>query len=378
MTTIPFVDMARLHRPLREEFLAAFARVLESGGYVQGAEVAAFEAEFAETVGTKHALAVSNGTAALHLTLLALGVGPGDEVITVANTFIATAEAISAVGATPVFSDIEAGGFNIDPLDIEHRITPRTKAIIVVHLYGELADMDAVMDIAQRHGLKVIEDACQAHGAQRNGRQAGTFGDAGCFSFYPTKNLGAVGEGGMVVTSDASLAETVARLRDHGQAAKHNHIEPAFNYRMSELQAAGLRVALPHLAEWNEARRGAAQSYLNALSSAGVMTPRWDETAHAYHLFVVRSAARDELKAHLARAGVATAVHYPVPIHLQPAYAALGLKAGSLPRTETAVNEILSLPFHPHITEDEIARVCAAVREFHQPSVMPALAEVAG
>lgn len=378
MTPIPFVDMARLHAPLRGQFLDAFARVLDSGGYVQGAEVKAFESEFAHATGATHALAVSNGTAALHLTLLAMGIGPGDEVITVANTFIATAEAISAVGATPVFADIESGGFNVDPADIEHRITARTKAIIVVHLYGELADMDAVIAIARRHGLRVIEDACQAHGAERNGRQAGTFADAGCFSFYPTKNLGAVGEGGMVVTADRALADTVARLRDHGQAAKHNHVEPAFNYRMSELQAAALRVALPHLATWNENRREAARAYMAALAGSGVVLPRWEPSSHAYHLFVVRSRDREALKAHLADQGIASAVHYPVPIHLQPAYASLGLRAGDLPGTEAAVDQILSLPFHPHISPEEIARVAQAVRSFEHTSAAPALAEVAG
>ena len=377
MNNVPFVDMHRLHNPLRGELLRAFARVLDSGSYVQGAEVHSFETEFAEAVGGESAVAVSNGTAALHLTLLALGVGPGDEVITVANTFFATAEAISAVGATPVFADIEAGGYNIDPIDMEHRITARTKAIIIVHLYGEMADMDQIIDIARRHGIRVIEDACQAHGAHRSGRQAGTFGDVGCFSFYPTKNLGAIGEGGMVVTSDASIAQMVARLRDHGQAAKHNHIEPAFNYRMSELQAVGLRVALPHLAGWNASRRDAAKRYMRELTSTTVMLPHWDETAHAYHLFVIRSAARNELRAHLGERGIATAVHYPVPIHLQPAYATLGLRPGSLPRTESAVEEILSLPFHPHITSDEIAYVAEAIHSFHQGDAVRALAEVA-
>lgn len=378
MTSIPFVDMARLHSPLRDEFLAAFARVLDSGSYVQGAEVAAFESEFARVTGASHALAVSNGTAALHLSLLALGIGAGDEVITVANTFIATAEAISAIGAVPVFADIEEDGFNLDAADIEHRITPRTKAIVVVHLYGELADMDNILEVARRHGLKVIEDACQAHGAERGGRQAGTFADAGCFSFYPTKNLGAVGEGGMVVTANSDLAAALARLRDHGQAAKHNHREPAFNYRMSELQAAGLRVALPHLGRWNQSRRTAAEHYMDALAGTGIRLPHWEESAHAYHLFVVRSAEREALKAHLASRGITAAVHYPVPIHLQPAYAALGLRRGDLPRTERAVDEILSLPFHPHISIEEIASVADAIRSFHTDGATSALAEVAG
>ncbi len=375
---VPFVDMKRLHEPLRDQILSAFERVLESGNYAQGIEVASLEREFADSAGGGQAVAVSNGTAALHLALLALGVGPGDEVITVSNTFFATAEAISAVGAIPVFADIESDGFNMDPGEIERHISPRTKAIVPVHLYGEIADMQSIMDIARRHGLRVIEDSCQAHGASDGSRTAGTFADAGCFSFYPTKNLGAVGEGGMVTTRDPDIANSLRELRDHGQATKHDHRVAAFNYRMSELQAAGLRVALPELTTWNEMRRQAARRYFLGLLGSGLTLPRQHETRHVYHLLVVRTARRDALRDHLARRGIATAIHYPVPIHLQPAYAHLGLPLGSLPRTEKAVTEILSLPFHPHITAEEVEYVCEVVRDFEANAAGRTLVEAAG
>jgi dTDP-4-amino-4,6-dideoxygalactose transaminase len=374
---VPFVDMQRLYQPLRAEVLAAFERVFDSGGFVQGAEVHAFEREFAAQLGLGQAVAVSNGTAALHLALLALDVGPGDEVITVSNSFFATAEAISAVGAVPVFADIQPDGQNIDPAAVEAHITPRTRAIIPVHLYGEAAGMPAIMAIARRHGLKVIEDACQAHGAVLNGQSAGSFGDAACFSFYPTKNLGAVGEGGMVVTPDPEVAASVARLRDHGQSAKHAHQAPGFNYRMSELQAAALRVALPHLGGWNEHRRAAAARYSLGLRQAGLALPGNSTASHVYHLYVVRTAERDALKEHLARAGIATAIHYPVPIHLQPAYAPLRMGPGSLPNTERAAAEILSLPMHPSISDAEIDFVCDRVRAFEGNARPNILAEVA-
>ena len=365
--TVPFVDLRRLHADVRDELLAAFARVLDSGGFVQGNEVAALEAEFGAQYGTDHALAVNNGTSALHLALLACGVGPGDEVITVANTFIATAEAILMAGATPVFAEIESGGFNIDPADFERRITARTKAVIPVHLYGQLADMPRILAIASNHGIKVIEDACQAHGASTpDGTRVGLIGDAGCLSFYPTKNVGTVGEGGMVLTQDAEIAERVRMLRDHGQSERHNHVLAGFNYRIPELQAAALRVLLPHLDQWNAGRIAAAQAYGEALyGSDAVSLPDIDASGgHVYHLFVLRSDRRDQLRAHLDALGVATAIHYPTPIHLQPAFAAFGDGPGSLPRTEAAVAEILSLPMHPLITPEEIAVVAEEVLSF--------------
>lgn len=362
---VPFVDMARLHAGTKQELMAAFERVLDSGAFVQGHEVESFEREFGATCGADQALAVNSGTAALHLALQACGIGPGDEVITVANTFIATAEAISLVGATPVFADIEEGGFNLDPADFERKITPRTRAVIVVHLYGRLAAMDRIMPIAQGHGLKVIEDACQAHGAALGGRSAGTFGDAGCFSFYPTKNVGTVGEGGMVVTSDDAIAARVASLRNHGQTERHHHVEPGYNYRMPELQAAALRVLAPRLEAWNAARVAAAGWYAEGLSGAGVELPAAGPGGgHVYHLYVVRSRQRDTLQRFLSERGIATAIHYPTPVHLQPAYASERHGPGELPRTEIAAGEILSLPMHPSITRQEVAAVCEAVHAF--------------
>jgi dTDP-4-amino-4,6-dideoxygalactose transaminase len=378
--SVPFVDMKRLHGALRGELMDAFARVVDSGGYVQGNEVARLEREFAGGYGARRALAVSNGTAALHLALRACDIGPGDEVVTVSNTFIATAEAISVCGATPVFADIDADGFNIDPKDIEHRITVRTKAIIAVHLYGRMAPMAALREVADRHGLRLIEDACQAHGAMMDGAKAGAIGDVGCLSFYPTKNLGTVGEGGMVLTQDPELSTRMAQLRDHGQAGRHHHVEPGFNYRMPELQAAALRTFLPYLSRWNAGRIRAARTYDRLLERSDVVRPHPGEPgSHVYHLYVVRSAEREALKLHLKARGVSTAVHYPTPVHLQPAYINSDGGPGSLPRTEEAVSEVLSLPMHPLLSESEVREVCGAIRSFRAPtrSPQPALTGVA-
>lgn len=375
---VPFVDMARLHEPLREELLASFARVLDSGAYVQGGEVSAFEAEFADSLGVGHALAVSNGTAALHLALQACGVGAGDEVITVANTFIATAEAISLCGATPVFVDIDATTMLMDPAKFEKAITPRTKAVIPVHLYGQVCDMERICEIAKARGIKVIEDACQAHSAVRHGRKAGTFGDAGCLSFYPTKNLGTVGEGGMVVTNDPAIAARVASLRNHGQAERHHHVEPGYNYRMPELQAAALRVLLPHLEAWNAGRVQAARWYMTGLAGLGLEAPSVPaDGSHVFHLYVVRHPERQELMKHLGERGIGTAIHYPTPIHQQPAYADRCRGANLLPKTERAVSEIVSLPIHPSMTQEEVIAVCAAIRGFEVSRGRHALSAVA-
>lgn len=364
---VPFVDMHRLHGPLRQELLAAFARVLDSGAYVQGSEVAAFEAEFARHYGAPFALAVNSGTAALHLVLEAFDIGPGDTVITVANTFIATAEAITMAGATPVFADIEEGGFNIDPADAERRITPRTRAIIAVHLYGQVAAMGRLAEVCHRNNLLLIEDACQAHGATLDGRPAGTIGDAGCLSFYPTKNVGTIGEGGMVLTPNRRVAERVRSLRDHGQARRHEHLVPGYNYRLPELQAAALRVLAPHLENWNAARAEAAAWYEEGLAGLPVVPPAAPGPAdNVYHLYVIRTRERDALQAALASQGIQAAIHYPTPIHLQPAYTGFGADPGSLPRTETAVAEVLSLPFHPAIRRDEVDAVCEAIRRFYR------------
>lgn len=376
--SVPFVDMHRLHVADREELIAAFSRVLDSGGFVQGREVAAFEDMFAPVAGCDHAVALNSGTAALHLALLAFGVGDGDEVITVANTFFATAEAISLTGATPVFVDIAHGTHLIDPVEVERTITSRTKAIIAVHLYGQMAPMDRLQQIARAHGLVLIEDAAQAHGALLDGRPAGSWGDAACFSFYPTKNLGAIGEGGAVTTKDPGVAARVRELRDHGQDAKHHHRVVGLNYRMAELQAAGLRISIGHLFNWNHSRMAAANWYREGLRGAGVELPDTPgDRSHVYHLFVVRHPARDVLAAHLASKGIGAAVHYPVPVHRQPAYA--GLAVRRLPRTEAAVREILSLPMHPNITHDEVMEVCAAIAEFSRATDpgIDALVEVA-
>lgn len=365
---VPFVDMGRLHAATREEMLAAFARVLDSGTFVQGPETEAFEREFAATGGVKHAIAVSNGTAALHLALVAAGIGPGDEVITVANTFIATAEAISMAGATPVFADIDYATMLMDPADVERKVTARTRAILPVHLYGRVCDMESLGHIARRYRLRLIEDACQAHGALDFGRRAGTFGDAGCFSFYPTKNLGTVGEGGMLVTDDDDIAARAASLRNHGQAERHVHTTPGFNYRMPELQAAALRVMLPHLAEWNERRIAVAAEYGPALRGLPVRLPDpGPRGSHVYHLYVVRTRERDAMRQQLAEVGIGVAVHYPTPIHLQPAYAHLGYRKGSLPVTEHAAAEILSLPMHPFLTAAEVRAVAEAVERVASP-----------
>ncbi|HWO94582.1 MAG TPA: DegT/DnrJ/EryC1/StrS family aminotransferase [Dehalococcoidia bacterium] len=363
--SVPFVDLGRLHREHRTALLAAFARVLDSGHFVQGQEVEAFEQQFAHACGAPYAVAVSNGTAALHLALLARGIRPGDEVITVANTFVATAEAIVQAGARPVFADIDPETMNIDPAEVERRITPRTTAIVAVHLYGRVAQMDALLDIARRYHLALIEDACQAHGASFNGRPAGTIGDAGCFSFYPTKNLGGIGEGGMILTADRHIALRAASLRDHGQSVRYHHAALGYNYRMSELQAAALSVLLPELYRWNARRSMAAERYAARLAGADLVLPSVEKRDnHVYHLYVVRSHQRNELRSHLAERGIQTAVHYPIPIHLQPAFADYSEGPDSLPHTEAATSKILSLPMHPTIAAEEVDAVCDAILDF--------------
>ncbi len=366
--SVPFVDVSGLFGECRDEILAGFARVLDSGAFIQGHEVSAFEAEFAASYGANHAVAVNSGTSALHLAFIAAGVGPGDEVILPANTFIATAEAVSMAGARPVFADIEEGGFNIDPAGVVERISPRTRAIVAVHLYGRVAQMRELSRIARTNGIALIEDACQAHGATFDGQPAGTIGDIGCLSFYPTKNLGTVGEGGMVLTADESIARRVARLRDHGQEMRHMHVEPGFNYRMPELQAAALRTLLPHLQGWNRQRQEIARLYGDALVGTGVGIPDPGRAgSHVYHLYVVRSTRRDALQRFLAERSIGTAVHYPTAIHRQPAYAA-SANASVLPRTDAAVEEILSLPMHPGMKPDDVREVSSAIHEFSQAS----------
>lgn len=361
---IPLADPAAQFRALREEMLAAAERVLASGRYSLGPEVEAFEEEWARRCHATHSVGVGSGTDALHLALLAAGVGPGDEVITVPFTFVATAAAILYTGARPVFVDVEPDSLTMDAGKLEAAITERTRAVVPVHLYGHVADMDPIVEIARRRGLRVIEDAAQAHGALYQGRPAGSLGDAACFSFYPGKNLGACGEAGAVVTSDSGIADTVRALRDWGQQGeRYEHAVPGFNSRMDNLQAALLRVKLRHLDRWTEQRRRNAALMSEKLEGAPVRTPVAAPWAyHVYHVYAVRSASRDQIRSALAAAGIQSAVHYPLPIHLQPAYRSLGYGPGSFPVAEQAAREVLSLPIAPEISPSQIERVAETVR----------------
>ncbi|MGH9869993.1 MAG: DegT/DnrJ/EryC1/StrS family aminotransferase [Candidatus Polarisedimenticolia bacterium] len=361
--TIPFMDLQAQLRSLRPELDAAVARVLDTGHFVLGEEVEAFEKEFAAYCGARHAVAVNSGTAALHLALLAAGAGPGHEVITVPFTFVASVAAIWQTGARPVLVDIDPRTFTMDPARLEAAITPLTRAILPVHLYGQLAEMGPIMEIARRHGLAVIEDAAQAHGAAQDGRQAGTWGDFGCFSFYPTKNLGACGEGGLITTADDGAAATLRMLRDWGQREKYRHDIKGFNARMEGLQGAILRVKLRHLERWTEERRDRAALYDRLLSDAEVRAP-WVRpgSRHVYHLYTVRAGRRDALREALAARGIGTGLHYPIPVHRQPAWAEL---AGTpdVPQTDAAASEVVSLPLYPEMPHEHVHRVAQAVIE---------------
>jgi dTDP-4-amino-4,6-dideoxygalactose transaminase len=366
MTTIPFVDLQAQHRALQEELGAAIAEVMQNCDFILGRAVEGFEKEFAQFIGAQQAVGVSSGLDALRLSLQAAGIGPGDEVIVPANTFIATALAVSAVGARPVLVDVEEATFNIDPARIESAISPRTKVIIPVHLYGQSADMEPILAIARRHKLAVIEDACQSHGAQYNGRTTGTFGLAGCFSFYPAKNLGACGDGGMIVTNDDAFAARLRVLRNCGQKQKYVHVEKGGNSRLDTVQAAILRVKLKHLAGWNESRARHAQRYTERLAGLGaVKTPRVaPHRTHVFHLYVVRVPRRAEMQEFLVQRGVQTVIHYPTPIHRHAAYADLGYPPGSFPVAERLSEEILSLPMFAELTDAQIDTVCESVRAF--------------
>jgi len=323
-----------------------------------------FERDFAAYCGTAECVAVSNGTAALHLTLASLGIGPGDEVITVAHTFIATAEAISAVGATPKFVDIDPVSYCMDASLIEAAITPKTRAILPVHLYGQMADMDAILAVAKRHNLPVIEDACQAHGSEYKGCRAGSLGVAGCFSFYPGKNLGACGEAGAVTTNDADLARRIRMWRDHGSLRKYEHQIAGYNMRMEGVQGGILAVKLRYLDRWNELRREAAAQYARVLAGTPVIVPEeMPYGKHVYHLYVVQSSDRDALRQQLADAGIESGLHYPIPLHMQQAYLHLGYKQGDFPVTEQVKSRILSLPIYPGITAEAVEYVAAGVQE---------------
>jgi dTDP-4-amino-4,6-dideoxygalactose transaminase len=361
---VPFADLQALHAPLRAELARVFERVVDNNSFILGPEVQQFESAFARYLGVEHCVAINNGTAALQAALLALGIGPGDEVITVANTFIATAEAISAVGARPVFVDVDAVYYNMDASAAARAITPRTRALMPVHLYGQPADMDPLLDLANKYGLFVIEDACQAHGAEYRGRKAGSIGTMACFSFYPGKNLGALGEGGAVVCNQSNLARQLQMFRDHGSVRKYEHCLPAYNLRMEGLQGGFLALKLPRLDEDNECRRAAARLYHQLLKGSDIIVPAaMPDAKHVYHLYVVQAPDREALKQHLGERGIETGLHYPVPLHLQRAYAHLGYKAGDFPVAESLSRHILSLPMFPTITREQIEYVCLAVME---------------
>lgn len=364
--SIPLIDLAAQHQSIKLEVRLAMDRVIMNTRFIGGKELVEFEAAFARFQGVPYAVAVSNGTSAIELALRALNIGPGDEVITQANSFIATPEAISAVGATPVFVDVTDETNNIDPAKIEAAITGRTKALIPVHLYGELCPMEEIVAIAQRHGLRVIEDSAQAHGAERDGKRAGAWGDAATFSFYPGKNLGAYGDAGAVVTRDEALARHIAKLKDHGRSEKYVSDIIGGNERMDTLQAAILAVKLKYLNTWNEARRRVAQRYVELMDGLPLRLPKKTTADHVYHLFVVKTEKRDELQQHLKAAGIATGVHYPVPLHLQPALAHLGYGKGSFSITERLAREILSLPMYPEITDAQIEQVATEIRRFFE------------
>lgn len=370
---VPFVDLKAQHQALEQEIRAAFARVLRNVSFILGPEVKAFEEAFAQYLGSRHCVAVNSGTAALHLTLLALGIGSGDEVITVPNTFIATAEAISAVGARPVFVDVDPVSYNLDPAQVEKAITERTRAILPVHLYGQPADLDSLLGVARRRNLAVVEDACQAHGAEYKGRKAGTVGRAGCFSFYPSKNLGCCGEGGALVTEDADLAQRVRMLRDHGSLRKYEHQFPGYNFRMEGLQGAVLALKLTHLEAWNERRRALAEHYNRLLAGSGVITPvEMPYARHIYHLYVIQADDRETLRQQLASRGIETGLHYPVPLHLQEAYRPLGHRAGKFPVCEQLAQRILSLPMYPELSFEQVEYVAATILESMQcPTAEP-------
>ncbi len=375
--TIKFVDLQAQYESLRPEIDSAIQGVLDRCDFISGADVARFENEFAALCGVRHAVAVSTGTDALQLALRAMGIGPGDEVITPTHTFVATAEAISATGAEPVLVDIDLETYTIDPAAFEAAITERTRAVIPVDLYGQPADMDPIVEIARRHEILVLEDACQAHAAEYKGRRAGSLGDAAAFSFYPGKNLGAYGDGGAITTDDDEMAERIRLLRDHGSPSKYEHVIPGFCSRLDTIQAAVLRVKLPHLDRWTRQRREAALHYTLAFEGVpGVVTPFEPDWARSvYHLYVVRVADRDAVQQALTAAGIQSGVHYPKPIHLQPAYAYLNHGPGSFPHAERAASEVLSLPMFAEIRESEVDYVVDQVRHIVQAVVAHPAAE---
>lgn len=361
MNVVPFVDLKAQFTQLREEIVPRVTAVMQEASFILGPDVARFEENFAAYVGARHCVGVESGTAALQLALEALGIKSGDEVIIPANTYIASAIAVSAVGAVPVLVDMDEH-YLIDPALLQKALTPRTKAIMPVHLYGQLVPMDAILDFAKRHKLLIIEDASQSHGARWNGRPSGSFGNVGCFSFYPGKNLGAYGDGGAVVTSDPGVADALRLLRDFGQRKKYEHLVKAGNCRLDSIQAAVLDVKLKHLNDWNDARRRCADLYDSKLAAIGMAPPRRiADEGHVYHLYVVEVENRPHVQSVLAQRGIATGIHYPIPIHLQPAYADLALGPGSFPRTERSAGRIISLPIYPELREEQIDLVVSTL-----------------
>jgi dTDP-4-amino-4,6-dideoxygalactose transaminase len=363
---IPLVNLKKQYAPLKDEILAGISHVFDGMQLFLGENVQALEKEFSQYCGTTYGIGVSDGTSALEIILRAMEIGPGAEIITVSHTFIATVEAILLVGATPVFVDVDPHTYLMDISHIESKITPRTKAILPVHLYGQTVDMDPLRAIASRHGLRLIEDACQAHGAIYKDRRAGNLGDAAAFSFYYSKNLGAYGEGGFITTNDPELARRIRMIRDHGSERRYYHDLLGINGRLDEIQAVVLRVKLPHLEEWNELRRSHAALYNQLLVNTPAVTPvKCPDNRHVYHLYVIRGPKRDELQAYLKSQGIFTGIHYPVPVHLQPSMESLGYKPGDLPVSERVVTEILSLPMHAELTDEEINAVAGAIKNFY-------------
>ncbi len=369
---VPYLDLKAQYQTIKDEIQSALIGVLESCQFVLGREVGAFEKEFANYCGTQHGVAVNSGTSALHMAMLAADIGPGDEVITTPMTFVATVAAIRYTGARPVFVDCDPKYYNIDVTKIEAAISEKTKAIVPIHLYGQPADMDPVLDIAKRHNLMVIEDAAQAHGAEYKGRRAGSIGDLGCFSFYAGKNLGAYGEGGCVVTDNAERAEKIRMMRDWGQKKKFEHVLPGFNYRMDGFQGAVLRVKLRYLEQWTEARRRHAAQYTELLANSGVTVPAVSpDVRHVFHIYAICSPNRDALQAALGEHEIQSGKHYPDPVHLLPVHGDLGYKPGDFPVAEQLGREELSLPMFAELTEDQLAAVAQEVRQWRLSNPAP-------
>jgi dTDP-4-amino-4,6-dideoxygalactose transaminase len=362
---VPYLDLHAQMKPLRQEIEAAIARTLDHCSFCLGPDVVQFEKDFAQFCGAEHCVGFNSGTSALHVAMRLLNVGPGDEVITTPTTFIATSWAIAYVGAKPVYVDIDDATFNLDPKLVEKAITPRTKAIMPVHLYGHPFDVDPMLAICRQHKLPLVEDACQAHDAKYRGKSVGTFGAMAGFSFYPGKNLGAYGEGGGLVTNDAAVAAHARALREHGSTKRYYHNEVGYNYRMEGMQGAVLGVKLKHLKEWTQGRRRVAHRYHELLADTPLQLPREAAYAEAcYHLYVVRHPQRDALKSHLEANQIGCALHYPLPLHLQPCFAHLGYKAGDFPVAEKAARECLSLPIYPEMTDEQVQRVASVIKDF--------------